>query len=236
MRPAVLFDLGNTLAAYYHSEEFRPILKAAIAALSRELKSRGLSQIPVDAALASAINENKEAPDFRFRPMAERFEQIFKVSLADDPALAEALCHLFLKPIFAVGRVYEDSLPVLDELRRAGHPTGIVSNAPWGSPPNLWRRELERLGLAQAVEAVVLCGDVGWRKPARKIFEFAATAVNRRPEECVFVGDDLRWDISGSKSSGMRPVLIDRDHRNEEYVGERIEDLYGLLHIVEASA
>lgn len=236
MRPAVLFDLGNTLAAYYHPEDFRPILDAAITDVWRELTSRALSHVPLDTALTAAIAENREASDFRFTPMAERFERIFEVPLAEEPALAERLCHLFLRRIFAIGRVYEDSLAVLRWLRRAGHPIGIVSNAPWGSPPDMWRTELERLGLASVVDTVVLCGDVGWRKPARAIFEFAATAVDRRPERCIFVGDDLRWDISGSKSTGMRPVLIDRGHRYSEYAGERIEDLRELTSIVDASA
>jgi hypothetical protein len=31
----------------------------------------------------------------------------------------------------------------------------------------------------------------------------------------------------------MRPVLIDRDQRNQQYVGERVEDLYQLLAMVE---
>jgi putative hydrolase of the HAD superfamily len=232
-KPAVLFDLGNTLAAYYHAEQFQPLLKITIAGILSELESLNLSRVSFDAAFASAIAENEEAPDFRFTPMAERFERIFEISLAGDTALSQRLCRLFLKPIFALGRVYDDTMPVIKELRGAGYPVAIVSNTPWGSPPNLWHDELERLGLARAVDIVVLCGDVGWRKPARQIFEFAASRLDRRPEECIFVGDDLRWDVSGSESAGMRPVLIDRDQRNQQYVGERVEDLYQLLAMVE---
>lgn len=236
MKPAILFDLGNTLAAYYHSEQFQPILKLAVRNLLTELESLDLSSVAFDEALESAKAENKEAADFRFTPMAERFERIFKVSLSDNAPLAQKLCRVFLRPIFDIGRIYEDSMPIIDRLRSEEFPIAIVSNAPWGSPPNLWREELKRLGLAAAVDAVVLCGDVGWRKPAPEIFEYAAAALERRPEDCIFVGDDLRWDISGSNSAGMRPVLIDRDQRHLEYEGERVEDLYGLLAIINASA
>jgi len=224
----VLFDLGNTLAAYYRAEQFQPILKVAIAGMLSELESRGLTRVPFEPAFASALEENREAADFRFTPMAERFERIFEVSLADDPLLAQQLCGLFLRPIFAIARVYDDALPVLDRLRRAGFPLAIVSNAPWGSPPNLWRDEMVRLGLGPAVDSTVLCGDVGWRKPAREIFAFAAAAVGRRPAECIFVGDDPHWDIAGSRAAGMRPVLIDRDRRHERYPGERVENLHEL--------
>lgn len=236
MKPAVLFDLGNTLAAYYDADQFQPILKVAIATLLGELESRGLSRVSFDDAFACAIDENKEAADFRFTPMAERFERIFQISLAEDALLAQELCEIFLQPIFSIGRVYDDSLPVLHRLRGIGYPVAIVSNAPWGSPPNLWRNEIRRLGLLAAVDRVILCGDVGWRKPARAIFEYAASTLDHRCEDCIFVGDDLRWDMSGSEAAGMRPILIDRGRRVQDHKGERIEELYELLGIIEAGA
>jgi len=229
MATAVLFDLGNTLAAYYHPSEFRPILAAAIRAVRDELSLRGLCDVPFEGALEAANAETREAPDYRFRPMIERLERIFQVPLANDEALATALCRRFLDPIFALGRVYEDALPALEELRKAGVRTAIVSNAPWGSPAELWREELRRLRLVDAVDAVVMCGDVGWRKPAPQIFEHTMRKLDCRPEECVFVGDDIRWDIEGSASVGMRPVLIDRDGRHPEYAGERVSHLHAVL-------
>lgn len=236
MKTAVLFDLGNTLAAYYHPEAFRPILATAIQSVLDELRSRNLTKVPFDTAMQTAISENAEAPDFRFTPMEERFERIFAVSLKDQSDFAFELCRTFLRPIFDVGRIYDDTFSALDALRRAGHPVAIVSNAPWGSPPELWQQELARLGLASAVDSVVMCGDVGWRKPAAQIFRHAAAALGRPTEACVFVGDDLRWDVSGSQAVGMIPVLIDRDRRNLSYDGQRIEDLHGVLRIVESIA
>jgi FMN phosphatase YigB (HAD superfamily) len=52
----------------------------------------------------------------------------------------------------------------------------------------------------------------------------------------MFVGDDLRWDVEGSASVGMRSVLIDRDGRYPEYAGERVADLHGVIAILDASA
>jgi putative hydrolase of the HAD superfamily len=233
---AVLFDLGNTLAAYYHTSEFRPILTEAIGAVRDELSRRGLCRVSLESAMAAAIDENREAPDYRITPMVARFERIFQVSLTRDPSLAATACERFLAPIFAVGRVYDDTLPTLARLRETGVRTAIVSNAPWGSPPEPWRRELRRLGLSDPVDAVVLCGDVGWRKPAPDIFRNAVSKLGCAPAECIFVGDDLRWDIEGSAAVGMRPILIDRDGRHPEYKGERVADLRGLLAAVEAGA
>ena len=236
MTAAVLFDLGNTLAAYYHASEFRPILTEAIGAVRDELSRRGLCAMSLESAMAAAVTENREAPDYRFTPMTERFERIFQVSLTNNPSLAASACERFLAPIFAVARVYDDTLPTLAQLREAGVRTAIVSNAPWGSPPELWRRELRRLGLSDAVDAVVLCGDVGWRKPAPDIFHNAVGKLGCEPAECMFVGDDLRWDIEGSAAVGMRPMLIDRDGRHPEYKGERVAELRGIPAVLKAGA
>jgi putative hydrolase of the HAD superfamily len=168
--------------------------------------------------------------------MIARFERIFGVSLTSHPSLAAIACERFLAPIFAVGRVYDDTLPTLARLRETGIRTAIVSNTPWGSPPEPWRRELRRLGLSDAVDAVVLCGDVGWRKPAPDIFRNAVSKLGCEPAECIFVGDDLRWDIEGSAAVGMRPILVDRDGRHPEYKGERVAELRGVLAAVAAGA
>lgn len=233
---AVLFDLGNTLAAYYHASDFGPILTEAISAVRDELSRRGKCELALEAAVAAAVMENREAADYRFMPLTDRLERIFRVSLAADPALADTVCERFLAPIFAVGRVYDDVLPALTRLRDAGMRTAIVSNAPWGSPPQLWRRELRRLGLADTVDAVVFCGDVGWRKPAPDIFHHALRKLGCRAAECAFIGDDLRWDIEGSAAVGIRPILIDRDGRHPSYEGERVADLDRLLPLLETRA
>ncbi len=235
MKPAVLFDLGNTLVAYYRPNDFRPILEKAIAEVLKELQYRGLCRVPLESAIAAAVQENREADDYRFISMAKRFERIFAISVVGDAALEKALCSRFLQPIFAVGRVHNDSISVLHELRARGYPTAIVSNAPWGSPPALWREELDRLGLSSAVDAVVLCGDIGWRKPANEIFEHTAAKLGRRCGECIFVGDDLRWDVAGSTSAGMRAILIDHEGHHPDYQGERIHELRELLSLVSSA-
>ena len=46
MTAAVLFDVGNTLAAYYRREEFLPILDRAVARTSARLRAAGFEGVP----------------------------------------------------------------------------------------------------------------------------------------------------------------------------------------------
>ena len=54
------------------------------------------------------------------------------------------------------------------------------------------------------------CTDVGWRKPAAPIFQACLDRLGARPQECIFVGDNPRWDVAGPRAVGMRAVLLDR--------------------------
>jgi putative hydrolase of the HAD superfamily len=197
----VLFDLGNTLVSYYERHDFPGILKAAITEVER------FTDTTADWDTVQA--EKPTAEDFSVRPLAARLAHIFpNVSWSDQAAL-EA-CRRFMSPIFAIAHLYDDVLPTLETLQSQGVKTAIVSNTPWGSPASLWREELDRLGLATAVDLIVFCTDCGWRKPARQIFDYTLERLTATPEQCVFVGDDPRWDIVGPHSVGMDAVLIDR--------------------------
>lgn len=229
MTAAVLFDLGNTLAAYYRRDEFHPILDRAIARTLARLRAAGFDGVSQEVATSRALTENREAADFRFSPLADRLARIFSVPDDAMKQLGEPLCEAFLGPIFEIGKIYDDTHGALQALRSQGYRTAVVSNLPWGSPPALWRKELRRLGIAALVDAVVLCGDVGWRKPSRRIFDHAAQRLRVPSAECVFVGDDLEWDIAGSAAAGMRPVLIDRDDRHVGFDGARVRSLHELL-------
>ena len=208
---AALFDLGNTLVSYYTREEFPQVLGRSLSAVRGRLAGMGLVRVTAREAWRRAQDEGREADDCRVRPLIGRLSRVFGLSEQElDDAQRDALCRAFLAPIFALGQVYDDVPDTLAALRARGVRTAIVSNTPWGSPAYLWHEEVARLGLADMVDAVVFCGDVGWRKPARPIFGHALALLGLRAEDCVFAGDDSRWDVAGPLAVGMKAVLVDR--------------------------
>jgi putative hydrolase of the HAD superfamily len=211
----VLFDLGNTLVQYYELRDFPPILKAAIASASEVVAEKNGMAKDEDGLWKRVEAENFEAKDYSVRPLEARLQRIFQISEGEwSEELAMAACRSFTQPIFALAKVYDDVFATLAELRRLGYRTAVVSNTPWGSPASLWREEIARLGLADKVDQAIFCGDCGWRKPARQIFEHTLNLMNAKPEDCVFVGDDPRWDIIGPEAAGIKAVLIDRFGRD----------------------
>ena len=229
MKTVILFDLGQTLAAYFERAEFPGILAEAIAEVTGYLREEGLLHLSPEEIWPRVMDENHESPDYRVRPLEERLARIFQLEQDQRARPMPALCQRFLKPIFARGRCYEDTLPTLRELRSRGFKIGIVSNSPWGSSADPWREEIARLGLTPYVDTIVLCGEVGWRKPDRRIFDLALARLHALPEQCLFVGDDPRWDLAGPRALGMEALLIDRQGTQQNTPEQPIRDLHELL-------
>jgi putative hydrolase of the HAD superfamily len=208
---AILFDLGGTLAEYYDMSEFPFILEEAIRQVKLCLDEKGLLTVPPETIGPRVREEDYESADYRSRPLEQRLTRIFGLDarMASDELLME-MCERFMAPILARGRCYEDTLPALRELRSRGFRTAVVSNTSWGSPAVLWRAEIRRLGLDSYMDSVVLDRDVGWRKPSEQIFEFAIRNLGVLPVDCLFVGDEPKWDLRGPRAVGIEAVLIDR--------------------------
>ena len=116
--------------------------------------------------------------------------------------------------------LYEDALPVLEELRRARLGIGLVSNG---------IRDLNEFVVHHSldVDAVVCSRAHGRVKPHPTIFQAALRQLGVEARDAAMVGDSLEEDIEGARAFGMRAVLIDRDERHPD-VEERLTDLYGL--------
>lgn len=207
MKKAILFDLGNTLARYYELKEFPGILERGIIEVENYLRPLGL-EIAGDELRRRVAAENHEASDHSVRPLEERLARIFGERWSRE--IVMEMCGRFMRPIFALSSLYDDVLPALGDLRSRGYRIAIISNTPWGSPANLWHEEIERLGLSDRIDAAIFCRDAGWRKPATQVFRHALDILSLTPADCIFVGDDPRWDIIGPQSIGMEAILIDR--------------------------
>lgn len=230
---AVLFDLGNTLVAYYRASDFAPILRESIDGICDFLAERNWVVADRDSTFQHALELNSEDPGYRVRPLAGRLIEIFAEHELVDGDLS-AMCDIFLRPIFRLATLDAQALPTLAAIRRKGIRTAIVSNTPWGSPAERWAEELQRHGLTKAVDASVFCIDVGWRKPAPQIFQHALSLLDVDARDSVFVGDDPRQDVAGAERSGLRAILLDPRRSSADVPGASIRSLEELLPLLDS--
>jgi putative hydrolase of the HAD superfamily len=116
--------------------------------------------------------------------------------------------------------LFEDALPVLEELRVAEIKVGLVSNGIRDLTEFVAHHGLQ-------VDAIVDSRSHGRVKPHPTIFQAALELLGVEAAEAVMVGDSLEEDVEGARALGMQAILIDRDHRHSD-VEERLTDLYGL--------
>jgi HAD superfamily hydrolase (TIGR01662 family) len=116
--------------------------------------------------------------------------------------------------------LYEDTAPVLAELRHAGVKIGLLTNS--ARDVNAFARHH---GLD--VDAAVGSLEHGKTKPHASIFRAVLDLLDVEPADAVMVGDTVEDDIEGARALGMRAILIDRLGRHPDYEG-RLENLYAL--------
>lgn len=100
---------------------------------------------------------------------------------------------------------FPDAVASLETLQRRGHRLGLVTN---GSG-EFQRRKIERHDLGRFFDDIRVEGEQGIGKPHPEVFEAALASLGARPDEAWMVGDNLRADIAGAQSVGIRGVWMD---------------------------
>jgi putative hydrolase of the HAD superfamily len=116
--------------------------------------------------------------------------------------------------------LYEDTIPVLDELRNAGLKVGLVSNS---------ARDVRAFAVHHAlpIDAGLSSFQHGKTKPHESIFRAVLDLLEVEPADAAMVGDTVEDDINGALAIGMRAVLVDRHGFGARYE-PCIDDLYAL--------
>jgi len=121
--------------------------------------------------------------------------------------------------------VYPEVPATLAALRTAGVRLCVVSN--WDSRlPAL----LDRLGLLDAFDELIVSHREGVEKPDPGLFRIALDRIGAGPDEALHVGDRVDMDLAGARAAGIDGLVVDRSGR---HAGENwaIPDLAGLPRI-----
>jgi putative hydrolase of the HAD superfamily len=106
-------------------------------------------------------------------------------------------------------RLYPQVQETLDQLR-SHFRLGVVSDAQsaYAVP------ELRAVGLLKYFNAIIVSGDYGYRKPDPRLFQKALDALQVRPAQAIYVGNDSYHDIFGAQQVGMKAIFVNSDQGN----------------------
>jgi FMN phosphatase YigB (HAD superfamily) len=128
------------------------------------------------------------------------FHSVLENVAGDDEELATALYATVLDTWTA----YEDTLPVLRELRDRSRPVAVLSNVGIDVRP-----VLERTGILPMVAGLALSYEVGAVKPDGAIFRRALELIGMPAGRALMVGDSFRDDAAAA-SLGIRTLILPR--------------------------
>ena len=101
---------------------------------------------------------------------------------------------------------------VLDVLRQR-YPLAIVTDA-----QSLYARgELHKVGLLGYFDPIIISGDHGYRKPDRRLFQFALDGMGVAAGNALYVGNDMYRDIHGARAAGLTTVMFNSNQGTKAY-------------------
>jgi HAD superfamily hydrolase (TIGR01549 family) len=214
---AVLFDVDFTLV--------RPGPELGPEGYVRAGERHGLTLDAslYDEARNAALQELKRHPELEHdETIWYAFTERVVIGMGGAPpasrALAVEITHGWERHEYF--ELYEDTLPVLAELRDAGLRVGLVSNSARDVHAFARHHRLE-------IDAGITSFSHGKTKPHASIFRAVLDLLEVSPDAAAMVGDTVEDDIDGARALGMRAILLDRLGRYPEFE-PRIDDLYAL--------
>ena len=214
---AVLFDVDFTLCR--PGPELSPERYARIA--GRHGVVLDVSHYD-DAREAAVLNLKRHPELLHDESIWHRFTEEIFVRMGGPQAIASE-CATEIEQGWEVSEnfeLFEDALPVLEELRTADLRLGLVSNG---------IRDLNEFAAHHKldVDAIVGSRAHGYVKPHPTIFQAALDVLGIEAGEAVMVGDSVEDDVEGAIAVGMSAFLVDREDRYPE-APNRLPDLWHL--------
>jgi putative hydrolase of the HAD superfamily len=218
---AVFFDAGETLV---HAEPSFPEL------FQRVLRDEGLEASLQDVrgqlhVIAERFTRAAEAGEMWSTADRSRAwwsevyrEYLAALGLPHTAALAARLYATFTD--HASYRAFPDVVPTLERLDEEGLTLAVISNFEG------WLEGLlETLDLLRFFDVRVISGVEGVEKPDPRIFRIALDRTGIAPEDAVYVGDSVEFDVTPARALGMTGVLIDRRGRHPDHDGPTLGSL-----------
>ena len=102
---------------------------------------------------------------------------------------------------------YSDVHVALSELKTAGYKMAVLTNGQQAQQ----EAKLSAIGLSDMFEACLAIGTVEALKPDPKAFAHLCRVLDCRPDEVLFIGDDIDVDVRASINAGLHGIWLNRN-------------------------
>lgn len=201
MRKAVFFDLDNTLYSYDNADDAAQRSLNRFCArqfgLSEEFTGRRIHEI-MDQ-LIGEMGWKQAATHDRLIRFSRFLQDIGQPVFPYAGMMYDIYWDTLIQNMTLEKGVYR----FLGELKNRGYYVACATNMlSW-----IQYRKVRKLGMGSLLEDLITSAEVCTEKPDPEFFRFCVKKAGFQPDECVYIGDNYRLDVLGSREAGLRGIL-----------------------------
>lgn len=210
MIKAVIFDIDNTLYSYddnhiYGMEALAAYCKDSFGITTEEMQTcyRKAGRIMADriGTDTAAIHSRM----LRVQCMLELLEQPLFPH-------AQNMYHAYWDAFLAHAKPSPGVLDFIRELKKRDICIGVGTDM----TAYIQYEKLKVIGAAPYIDFVVTSEEAGAEKPHYHLFELCVEKAGVRPEECAFIGDNVKKDIEGAWECGLKGIWYTQEKEPPE--------------------
>jgi putative hydrolase of the HAD superfamily len=171
----------------------------------------------VDSYRSISRVQRQKADEDNYRELdyIERLTKVLiELGIPDQKDRATQLWKAYLEEWITQSEFFPETPGILKELH-GKYKLGIITNFMDG-PTGV--EVFKKLGYYEIFDTLINSAEIGYRKPAKIIFEKALEETGSQPKSAIMVGDTFGADIVGANKMGIRNILIDLyDNQQENY-------------------
>ncbi len=146
------------------------------------------------------LHRTAPLPDF-YEYQARLLAEELGCGVAEAKLQIKQIVYDGLKPFFNRIKSFRYVRETFEELKKAGYKIAILSDFPPEQKGNIW-------GVIPYCDAILGSEEIGALKPSKYPFGIMAIALDVKPEEILYVGNSVHFDVRGAKLAGMKTAII----------------------------
>lgn len=107
---------------------------------------------------------------------------------------------------------FPGAIDTIRSFRESDFRLALVTNGSSASQ----RRKIDRFGLSQFFDHILIEGELGYGKPDERVYMKALSSLGTAPNETWMIGDNPLWDVTAPQKLGIRGIWVNSRNSMEK--------------------
>jgi len=137
----------------------------------------------------------------------DEFWKVYAQRLNSDPSIIKVVWTKMLENTAKIDKKVEN---IVKKLKKEGYKVALCTNT-----IKAFSEFHKRNNDYGIFDFVIISCDIGMQKPDREMYEFVLKKLNVKPDECVFIDNQME-NVKGAMNAGMKAILFENAEQLKE--------------------